>query len=438
MYQLDDVQPLFQAIPSIIQASKPSEEKQELNPIPLDISQHVKTETYSVVFPVDSFKDVFQALQKKNCIKLGDHVGKMKSWDDIDAVFLAIETLKPTEPVWNANIAERGVVNAAPRVLDGFVAQQEALKSTRSVKLKAALHKSSAIMKEKLNVLIKDIRAKGDDCNPNVILPQSQYGSDMNKNFEINWDRNEVKLRGGQKEVNLVKRAIIWLQNELLTEILWNLKKQFDSIHDALFFNPKIVVHEDLFQILMALMRRYEDHSSIAGFVSLPLVWIKLTSGKQAMQLTVKLLTKFRHMYGTSDSIKILMSLCESSIASGDNFPHLQKLILGYSRLIMMGIARKNHKGEYNPEHWHWMQSMLGWLFDVYGPARDVADTTKIVLHLTDLHEYLDLFSKAWFATQILQFLWKNKKGDVPQTFINFIENDLDIHDWKYGQIMDV
>ena len=54
------------------------------------------------------------------------------------------------------------------------------------------------------------------------------------------------------------------------------------------------------------------------------------------------------------------------------------------------------------------------------------------------LHEYLDLFSKAWFATQILKFLWSNKKGDVPQTFVDFIENDLDIHDWKYGQIMDV
>ena len=114
------------------------------------------------------------------------------------------------------------------------------------------------------------------------------------------------------------------------------------------------------------------------------------------------------------------MSLCQSSIASGDNFPLLEKLILMYSRLLMNSIACTD-KGKYDPEHWYWMGSFLQWLFDVYAPAGDVADTTKIVNQMKALHEYLDLFSKAWFATQILKFLWSNKKGDVPQTFVDFI-----------------
>ena len=429
MYQLEDVETIFQV--SFKSLPEKSEEKQTHNPMQLDISKHVRTNSYSVVFPVDSFKEVFQALHQKDLIKLGDHVHKMKRWEDVDAVFLAIETLNPIDEVWNATIAERCVINAAPRVLDGFVAQREALKSTRSVKLLAALHESLNVMQEKMNILIKDIREKGDDCNPNIILPQSQYGARMIKNFEIVWDRHEVKLRGNQKEVKLVKGALQWLQTELLTEVLWKLKKQFDAMLDALVMNPKIVVHEDLYDICVALMKRYEDQSSIAGFSSLPLLWIKLTSGKPEMKLTVQLLKKFRHMHSNSVSIKILISLCESSIASGDDFTDLQKLILGYSRWLIHGVmATDKHK--YVPEHWHWMQLFLKWCFDKL-------DTITIVNHITSLHEYLDIFSKAWLATQILQFLWSNKIPDgVPQTFVDFIENDLDIRDWQFGKIMNV
>ena len=435
VYELGDIRQIFQT--SRFQQLTESEEKQISTPIKINITQYVRTQSYNIQYPVDSFKAIFQALQQKDFNGIGNHVKTMKQWNDVDSVFVAMETLKPNGGVWNGNIAERFVINAAPRVLNGYKAQCEALNNTRSVKLREGLKKSLETMNAKMNVLVKEIRRKGDDCNPHLILPQKQYAGNMIKYLVIDVDKNEMRLRGDKKAASYVQGAIQWLQRPLLSEVLWDLKKEFDTMDTALKLNGKIKVHEDLYNIMIALMERYADESSIPGFGSLPFIWIKLTAGKAAMKTTVQLLENYLSMYSIEDATKILMLLCEASISIGDNFIQLQKLILAFSRYVTCGLASVDAE-KCVKEHWDWVTLFLHWCYDKYAPAGNVEDATKIVTHVKELHTFLGLFAKAGFAGGILRFLCTKEKLNVPQTFVDYIENDLDLRGWRYDTIVDV
>lgn len=436
VFSLIEVQQVFKAKKFELEA----EHKESQNPIVIEISQHVRAESFSTKFDVDLFKVWFQGFVQRDLQHISGHVAKIGKWEDVDAVAVAIETLQPIDTVWNAGAAETFVINAMPRVFQGYKSQLVALESTLSATLVGGLRSSLDSMNEKVNELIKQIREKGDDCNPHFILPQSQYGGFITQNFSIMVDGKTIKLRGDKEAVSKVKKGIQWLQTPLLTEVLWNVKKEMDGMYAALVNekNKAIVVDEQLVEIFLALLNRYVDATSGPGFGSMPLIWIILTSGKsQQMALTVKILKKYQGIYSIADSILILKTLVESSLNSGDNFEELQKVVLKYSRYVARRLGAKD-KDKRVEEHWNWVPVFIQWCFDRWAAARNVAEVTKIVNHCKDLHKDLGLFSRAWFAGGILKYLWRNHKHGVPQTFINYIENDLDITDWRYKLRMNV
>ena len=419
----------------IFQTKKFLEEKKEIN-----VWELLRVGSFNTNYKFGLLKAVVNGVMKRNMEEIEEVMKKVESWDEVNNVMVVFEVFEPVRAVWNGAIAQCHVINVMPHVFDSIDSMQTLLSQTTSPALKQGIQQSLQRMQHLTKLLETEIQQNPDGCNPHIILPQKILLSNFEQHFKILALGDVVKLCGGSKTAAKVKTAVRWLKCEFLNEALLRSSKEIDILHRELFGkNAKMQLDEALRDILLEILKRCVE--SMPGMLKLLLIGIKVTSGcEDEMKLMVQVLEKNAHetvLLTPQDLSRLIFLLCECSLQNGDNFDALRLLILNFSEDLTK-VLLYQPKGNITKKHWNWVSIFCEWCFAKYSPGDSIEAATPIVEHMKQLTKNMDVVSKMWFTQAILDYLWAKHTGGTPRTFADWIENNLDLRNWKFGRILNV
>ena len=406
----------------------------------INVWELLRVESFNTSYKLSLLQTFVNAVMKKDGMKEIEEAVKKESWDEVQRVVTVFEVFEPIRAVWNGVIAQCHVINVMPHVFDSYGKLEQVLLETKSAVLKQGIQHTLSKMQLAMKLLQVEIQENPDRCNPHIILPQQTLVTNFEENFKILALDDNISIRGGAKAALKVKTAVRWLKSDLLEEALLTVSTEIDVLHSKLFGNnSQAKLDETLHEVWIDIMKRCVV--SMPGMVKLFSIGIKVASGNDdEMKLMVKVIKRNVHetvLVTPKEHAALLGLLCEFSLKNGDNFDSLHLLILTLSEELTKVLLFQPRSRVQAPD-WQWVSTFLEWCFGLYSPEDTVQGALPIVEHVKQLKKNMDLISRIWFTQAILDYLWTSHKKRVPQTFVDWIENDLDLQNWQFGPVLNV